>query len=243
MPVHVQACFPGSFASQMTVFNLANFISPGVLGDLQDFRRNFERPIAAGNCKNATPDQRACAKQQSTALDQIAKEFVLRRLQKDVLTQLLPHRTEALIFCKPSHEQSRLYRKKAQASHCMDSTEILTTLTELRKICFHPNLLESHQGHPGAPTDIQSSGNLTVLQDLLLAIHEQVPQDKVVVVSNFTSALDQIESLILKPNNLSFVRLDGTTGIESRQTIVDGFNQTSTERYFCFLLSAKAGGW
>ena len=224
------------------VYTLANFACQGVLGSLQDFRRNFERPIAAGNCKNATQEKKRHALSQSEALDQITRTFMLRRLQKDVLTQLLPQRTEALVFCRPSQEQQRLYGNIAQIPLGGGAVDILTTLTDLRKLCFHP-LLCQHQDGFGGTCDLKASGKLQVLHALLLAIRESAPHEKVVVVSNFTSVLSAIELTLLKPNNLSFVRLDGTTDAKVRQNVVDSFNKSSSDRSFCFLLSAKAGGW
>jgi hypothetical protein len=73
-------------------------------------------------------------------------------------------------------------------------------------------------------------------------IRSITPDDKVVIVSNFTSALDMIESSILQPRHLSCLRLDGNTELSRRQSIVDTFNNTSSERNFAFLLSSKAGG-
>ena len=40
--------------------------------------------------------------------------------------------------------------------------------------------------------------------------------------------------------NISLWRLDGSTGIEMRQTLMDRFNRD--KRYFCFILSTRSGG-
>ncbi|KAL7533992.1 hypothetical protein ACHAXR_005581, partial [Thalassiosira sp. AJA248-18] len=71
-------------------FNVANFAVPGILGDLSNFRRLYERPMAAANQKNAPNAKKQKGRQQSKALDAITSTFVLRRLQKDVLKSLLP---------------------------------------------------------------------------------------------------------------------------------------------------------
>jgi hypothetical protein len=63
-----------------------------------------------------------------------------------------------------------------------------------------------------------------------------------VIVSNFTSVLSIIESSILEPRKFSYLRLDGNTAAQNRQSLVDTFNRTTTQHSFCFLLSAKAGG-
>jgi SNF2 family DNA or RNA helicase len=69
--------------------------------------------------------------------------------------------------------------------------------------------------------EISSSGKLYILERLLETIYRTNPTDKVVVVSNFTSALTVIDQTILTPKKWSSISLDGTT---------------------VFLLSSKAGG-
>lgn len=64
---------------------------------------------------------------------------------------------------------------------------------------------------------------------------------QVVVASNFTSALDVLETLAER-NAWGFLRLDGGTTTNARQNLVDRFNRASPEDVFLFFLSAKAGG-
>ncbi|CDJ32961.1 SNF2 family helicase, putative [Eimeria mitis] len=65
--------------------------------------------------------------------------------------------------------------------------------------------------------------------------------EKVLVFSQFTSFLDVVEeALQLHLPSLRFCRLDGSTVVEERQRLVDGFNQTG--ECTAFLLSTKAGG-
>jgi DNA repair and recombination RAD54-like protein len=97
---------------------------------------------------------------------------------------------------------------------------------------------------------------------LLQSIRQTAPDEKVVIVSNFTSALSIIERLVLQKSDggkalaaskggdddqdsnrcFTYLRLDGTTDQQNRQVIVDTFNRCSADRNFCLLLSAKAGG-
>lgn len=65
--------------------------------------------------------------------------------------------------------------------------------------------------------------------------------EKALVFSQFTTFLDVVEeALQLHMPTLRFCRLDGSTVVEERQRLVDGFNQT--EECTAFLLSTKAGG-
>lgn len=86
--------------------------------------------------------------------------------------------------------------------------------------------------------DERHSAKMTLLVELLKKIKEQ--GDRIVVVSNFTSILDEIEKLCDK-EYFSHVRLDGSTSSEKRMQIVDSYNSPSSKD-FVFLLSSKAGG-
>lgn len=64
--------------------------------------------------------------------------------------------------------------------------------------------------------------------------------ERIVVVSNYTSALDLIETLCSQ-NNWPVLRLDGTTAGTKRTKLVAQFNDPHSNS-FAFLLSSKAGG-
>lgn len=65
-------------------------------------------------------------------------------------------------------------------------------------------------------------------------------REKVVIVSNFISTLNDVVDLI-HCHGWSFLRLDGSTPVDKRQSIVDSFNQVQ-DPSMIFLLSSKAGG-
>lgn len=119
----------------------------------------------------------------------------------------------------------------------MASADALTALSSLRKLCCHPFLLDGSLSYT-----LELSGKLLVLNELLREIREACPDDKVVIVSNFTTALTAVEDLVLKPNSVPFSRLDGSTDQASRQNLVDSFNRSSSSHLFAFLLSSKSGG-
>jgi DNA repair and recombination protein RAD54B len=75
---------------------------------------------------------------------------------------------------------------------------------------------------------------------MLDAIHK-AGEEKVVVVSNWTSTLDIIKEHLDRLKYPS-LRLDGSTPQKARQMLVDQFNRSPISNSFVFLLSAKAGG-
>ena len=160
--------------------------------------------MTQANQKNASEAKREEGRRQSRALEAITSRFVLRRLQKDVLRTLLPPRSEVLLFCRPTRRQCELYRDVAsRASRSIGgssaggvnddggSSNPLMLLTEVRKLCTHPALLggDGAAGRRQAAVDGNLSGKLAILGDLLDSIRREEPTDKVVIVSNFTSAL------------------------------------------------------
>mmetsp|Transcript_26901 Transcript_26901/g.40189 ORF Transcript_26901/g.40189 Transcript_26901/m.40189 type:complete len:350 (-) Transcript_26901:559-1608(-) len=183
---------------------------------------------------------------------------MLRRLQKDVLKSLLPPRHEFLLFCKPSDEQCHLYKQITQRGCNNGVDDPLTLLTKVRKLCCHPHLLHDKEGMlsslppltlPLPPQEeekgmesTKQSGKLSILAGLLASIRQKSPNDKVVIVSNFTSALTLIERFVLKIRKWSWIRLDGTIEQRDRQPMVDSFNRGTVDHSFVFLLSSKAGG-
>ncbi|CBZ52243.1 hypothetical protein NCLIV_020290 [Neospora caninum Liverpool] len=86
--------------------------------------------------------------------------------------------------------------------------------------------------------ELRMHSKMQFLENLLLSIRSS-SDDKVVIVSNFTSTLDNIE-IFMRAKGYSFLRLDGSTAVRDRTGLVKTFNES--EQCFAFLLSSKAGG-
>jgi SNF2 family DNA or RNA helicase len=224
--------------------NVANFVCPGILGPLTQFRREYERPITAANNKKASSGEKAKGREMSRELDSITSSFMIRRLQKDILRVLLPPRIETLLFCRPSQTQCNLYQDFAR-DVAKNPMQTLPLLSKLRKLCSHPDLVsesDTRLNIGNSHDNLEDSGKLNILDNLLVSVRETCPGDKVIVVSNFTSALTIIEKSILQKRNWTYLRLDGSVSQNDRQNMVDAFNRCSADHSFVFLLSSKAGG-
>ena len=105
----------------------------------------------------------------------------------------------------------------------------------------------------------RNSGKLAVLKSLLIQLRHST-MEKIILVSNFTSTLDILQSLLIA-NNMTWCRLDGTTDNSKRQQLVTYFNQVNADDccnplplpvfpwvvgrcwlWVAFLLSSKSGG-
>lgn len=81
------------------------------------------------------------------------------------------------------------------------------------------------------------SGKVDRLCELLKRFKEK--GDRTLVFSQFTMVMDILEH-VLENQHLGFVRLDGRTNVEDRQSILDAFHERTDIPVF--LLSTKAGG-
>ncbi|KAF6257532.1 P-loop containing nucleoside triphosphate hydrolase protein [Scenedesmus sp. NREL 46B-D3] len=79
-----------------------------------------------------------------------------------------------------------------------------------------------------------------VLEALLKGIKASEPTDKVVLVSNYTEALDVLGGMCAS-HGWPALRLDGSCSVKQRQALVDTFNSPEHPS-FVLLLSSKAGG-
>ncbi|MEN8258433.1 MAG: DEAD/DEAH box helicase [Thermodesulfobacteriota bacterium] len=207
------------------LWNLFNFINPGLLGSLQNFNQNFAVPIERHNDK----DKRRILKK-------ILQPFILRRIKSQVLEEL-PPKTEIVLKVKMSKEEAIFYEALRQESLAAITGEdsatnkpmkILAAITRLRQASCHPRLV--------APTSNLSSSKLNlfakVIEDLLENNH------KALVFSQFVSHLTLIREL-LDARGISYQYLDGTTPALQRQKRVDAFQAGEGD---LFLISLKAGG-
>ena len=209
------------------LWNLFNFINPGLLGSLGDFKKKFSRPIE----KYQDSDARE-------RLRKLITPFVLRRTKDQVLKEL-PDKTEITLPVQLSEEENAFYealRRKAVSS--LDTSEIpegqkhikiLAEIMKLRRACCHPKLVH-------ADSKIESS-KLRVFGEVVDELLDN--NHKALVFSQFVSHLTLLrESLDAK--GISYQYLDGSTPVKERQVRIDAFQGGEGE---LFLISLKAGGF
>lgn len=241
-------------------FIMVDFVNPNLLGKYSTFKREFENPILKSRQPGATQKDIEKGEGQSEELASVTSQFILRRTV-DIIAKYLPPKTETILFCRPTAAQASLYQAVLGSpvfNAILGSTEAsLQLITILKKLCNSPSLFLKSTSEDSKPNEsIQlllnsiphellklgpaASAKLRVLDALLDRLRKET-NEKVVIVSNFTSTLDMIGTL-LASLNYPYLRLDGTTPASKRQGLVDKFNHSKPSLYFAFLLSAKAGG-
>ena len=241
-------------------FAMVDFVNPGIVGTYAAFKREFEVPILRSRQPGATSKDVEKGTAKSEELATITSSFILRRTA-ELIAKFLPPKAEYVLLCQPTAVQIDAYRAVLQSSAfsgILGSPEAsLQLITVLKKVCNNPGLLARDSEAEGVTEDSvkqllfsltrsirappKSAGaKLQVLGRLLHHLHCTTPE-KIVLVSNYTSTLDLLQTF-LTANDLPFLRLDGSTPSSKRQDLVDSFNRAPASLYFAFLLSAKAGG-
>ena len=215
----------------MDLHSLFGFVNPGLLGSMQQFRRNFGIPIERDS--NAEAQAR---------LRRLIAPFMLRRLKADVLDDL-PERTEITLHVSMSEEEATMYealRQKAveeleaarkeglEVGEGARRVQVLAHLTRLRLACCNPKLVLDR----GAPESSKLSTFATTLQELLENRH------KVLVFSQFVMHLKLVEEH-LREAGIHYQYLDGATPAKARRERIAAFQAGEGD---VFLISLKAGG-
>jgi SNF2 family DNA or RNA helicase len=125
------------------LWSLLHFLMPHVFRSRKEFSYWFSNPmnnIIEGNSKRSDD--------LISRLHGIIRPFVLRRLKKDVETQL-PGKYEHIVKCQMSRRQMFLYEEfMARSSTRASLTKggnfmgMMNVLMQLRKVCNHPDLFE-----------------------------------------------------------------------------------------------------
>uniref|UniRef100_A0A3Q3VSN0 Uncharacterized protein n=1 Tax=Mola mola TaxID=94237 RepID=A0A3Q3VSN0_MOLML len=250
-------------------YAIIEFVNPGILGSSTAYRKVYEEPILRSRQPSCTEEERILGEERAAELSRLTGMFILRRTQ-EIINCYLPPRLDWTLFCEPSPLQQELYKQllchrvfKACLHGSTQTHTHLACITALKKLCNHPGLLHStvkertdcgsvenslYEGlaelfpefYSSGGFSTADSGKLLVLSDLLTAIRQLSPSDRVVVVSNYTKTLDLLQDLCVQMG-YTFCRLDGNTPTIQRQRLVDSFNSPYSQN-FLFLLSSKAGG-
>lgn len=209
------------------LWSIFDYLMPGYLYSYSHFRDSYETPIIQNQEEGARK-----------RLQKMIRPFVLRRLKKDVLTDL-PDKLEENLYARLEGEQQELYNahvqrlrlaldKQSEDEFKKGKIQILAELTKLRQLCCDPELLYEGYGGESAKTQLC----IDIVRDAISGGH------KILLFSQFTSMLDRI-SREFKKENISHYILTGATSKEERRRLVESFQSDDTS---VFCISLRAGG-
>ncbi len=204
------------------LWNLFNFINPGLLGGMHHFNNTFVKP-----------DDELTRKY----LKKLITPFILRRTKSAVLDEL-PPKTEILKKVQLSPEETVFYEAlRRQALLNLEANEgtpgakhlqALAEITKLRQASCHPALVN-------AELNLVSS-KLNTFLDIVGELIEN--NHRALVFSQFVSHLGIIRRA-LDERGIAYQYLDGSTPIAERERNVKKFQNGEGD---LFLISLKAGG-
>lgn len=201
------------------LWSIFDFIMPGYLDNVHNFKNRFM------NKENTAIE-----------LQKYIKPFMLRRLKKDVITEL-PEKIEKNYYVELTKDQKKVYasyvegikEKMENNEFSDDKITIFSYLTKLRQLCLDPSVvLDNYKGKSGKIEEAVS-----LIKDNICDNH------KILLFSQFTSVLKNI-SKCLSANKIEHFYLDGSTSAGKRLELVEEFN--NNDEIKVFLISLKAGG-
>lgn len=213
------------------LWSIFDFLNPGYLGSLSDFRSRFVLPVERYRNIDA-----------SQSLSKLVAPFILRRTKnnKSVIDDL-PEKIEMDVFTELTPEQAILYRRAvdemlagiAQATGLQRKGLVLATITKLKQICNHPALYLKDNG------DLTGrSCKLSRLEELLEEILDE--GDKTLIFSQFAQMGHLLKRHLQEKFGQEVLFLHGALPKQKRTELVDRFQKNDGPKIF--VLSLKVGG-
>lgn len=217
------------------LWSIFDFVNPGYLGSLSEFRRAYATPVERG-------DQEKAAQ-----LQQLVRPFLLRRVKKDPAIQLdLPEKNEMKTYVPLTAEQGALYESivadllaKIDSLSMMERRGlILATLTKLKQVCDHPLLLKQGAHHASGA----GSAKLERLLEMIAEVREE--GEKCLVFTQFVEMGHLLKEALERELKEPVQFLHGGVPKHKRDEMVARFQDPAGAEGSpsIFLLSLKAGG-
>lgn len=214
------------------LWSIMDFLNPGYLKGLNEFKQKFAIPIERYSDKN-----------RSEVLKSMIGPFILRRLKTDSeIISDLPSKVEVKTYCPLTKEQATLYQ--ATVDNMMKGIEssegikrkgaVLSLLMRLKQICNHPAsfLSDNSQLH-------RRSGKLERLKEMLEEVLEE--GDSALIFTQFAQMGKLIKPYLEQTFLHDVLFLYGELSREKREAMIARFQ--NNEGPALFILSLKAGGF
>ena len=215
------------------LWNLFQFINPGLLGSFESFSHDFITPIESESNK-----------ERQKLLRKILQPFLLRRTKAEVIDELpdkteITHRIELSPDERVAYEALRIEAQQQVEQASKVDMNVLASITRLRQAACSLELVQN-----GSSLSSDGGSKLADFAELIGQI--VTGGNRVLVFSQFTSflqmAMNAINSETVKPSNpqtFKLLYLDGSTPLNKRKQLVEAFQRGEAQVFF---ISLKAGG-
>ena len=204
------------------LWNLFQFINPGLLGSADQFKKKFIHPIEGEHDR-----------ERQNQLRRLISPFLLRRTKGEVIEEL-PEKNEIKLPVELSPDEMTMYevhRRKAEVAVRADKSlngSTLAEITRLRQMACSCSLVEKKWQVP--------SSKMLAFIDLAESLSDS--GNRALVFSQFTSFFGEVRKAMDKAK-LPYLYLDGSTPMAKREQLVKDFQSGKCP---FFLISLKAGG-
>ncbi len=213
------------------LWSIMEFLNPGFLGTLADFKRDFFIPIQVERDDDA-----------KQRLRRATGPFMLRRVKTDrTVIADLPDKFEGKTYCALTSEQASLYRavlldteESLQDAEGIDRRGlILAALTKLTQVCNHPaHFLGDDSAIDGR------SGKLNRLTEMIEEV--LAGNERALVFTRFVAMGEILQRHLQGVFGTEALFLHGGVSKARRDRMVDRFHETGGPALF--VLSLRAGG-
>lgn len=205
------------------LWNLFQFVNPGLLGGYEHFSQKFIVPIEGYQDK-----------EKQEQLERIVHPFMLRRTKQAVLKEL-PEKTEIYHSVELNRDELAIYESiRIRAERMLQEggldidMHVLAEITRLRQAACSAQLIE--------PKWTGECSKITTLVELLQGVIEG--GNRALVFSQFVSFFDIVRKE-LDRLGMKYFYIDGSVPLKQRAEMVEAFQQGENA---LFLISLKAGG-
>eukprot|EP00698_Gefionella_okellyi_P022852 TRINITY_DN7652_c0_g1_i1.p1 TRINITY_DN7652_c0_g1~~TRINITY_DN7652_c0_g1_i1.p1 ORF type:complete len:1123 (+),score=256.91 TRINITY_DN7652_c0_g1_i1:28-3369(+) len=211
------------------LWSLLNFLLPTIFQTANDFTNWFDAPFITG--EDTAPVTEEEGMLLIHRLHQVLRPFLLRRVKKEVASQL-PEKREIVLRCDLSKWQKAIYEQINQG--------IVSNIgdMQLRKICNHPYLFDVAVPIQTNEELIRASGKFELMDRMLPKFFKT--GHRVLIFCQMTKLMDIMEEY-MRYRGYKYVRIDGSVSGAIRKERLDDFNRPGSD-LFVFLLSTGAGG-
>jgi SNF2 family DNA or RNA helicase len=214
--------------SLIDVWALCDLVFPGFLGNEQDFRSRYvHRELA--ETLNADLHE----------LESSLRQITLRRMKKDVLTQL-PEKMDIHRAVTAGDRERSAYEsiiEEMQLDAAKGGGGMLPLINKLQQFTAHPALLDTSIPHDVSSLCLHSS-KFELLMMELDGIEKS--GEKVIIFATFQKVIDLLSKAVWEQYGITPGVIDGRTPNEERQPLIDRFSASSG--FDVLLLHPKTAG-
>lgn len=214
--------------SLMDAWALADLVFPGYLGSEANFKSKY---LHAELTQTLAADL--------SDLESSLRQITLRRMKKDVLTQL-PDKLDSHVPISMNDKERHTYEMlidQMKQDLRAGGSGMLPLINKLQQFTAHPALIDSTISH-----DVNSLSKCSAKFELLMIKLELIrsSNQKVIIFATFRKAIDLIQGAIQQRFNITPSIIDGRTPNNERQAIIDQFS--SLTGFAALILHPKTAG-